>query len=234
MKHTEWYYHTVQKYRDGLNRINQRFDEEVQQKAGYRGSAQYDAEISKLGKARAAEIKALREECGDAFERCVSSMEKNLESRPAVAPSPEQLSILQLLKMKERITRDELTHACNSLRGCSMALAVLEEIAHTHQILGFSTGSAGVSDEFARKAIRSLAKNAKHILALERTNQRRVYLNPAGTGDGPNGTIPRMDAITKFRIDVDPKSPEDAASRFGDVPTDCYPAFCEAVDTREG
>jgi len=232
MKHVEWYFHTVQKYREGLNRINAKYDAQIEDKKNYAGSAGYTADIEKIEQERAAEISALRDDCRDDFNRCLAEMEKNANARPAVPPTAEQLNIIQLLKMKERVTRDELRHAANSMGECSLALSILEEIARAHDIMGFHAGGTGVSDQFVSDAIRAFAQSAKTTLTLERTNQRRQLLNPPpGTGGGPNGNYPSHADVEKFRVDLDPDSAKSYAARWGGVPPEVYEAFCAAVNS---
>ena len=101
MNNLEWYYHIVQKYREGLTRINTKFDEKIKAKAGYKGSAQYEKDIAAIEKGRMGEIAALRADCGSDFDRCLASMSKNAKNRPAVAPTEEQLRLIQLLKLKK-------------------------------------------------------------------------------------------------------------------------------------
>jgi len=230
MKHTEWYFHINQKYRSGLDRVNDKFDAQIEGKTHYAGSAGYAADIKEIEKKRVAEIAALRDECKDEFSRCIAAMEKNAQRRPMTAPTQDQLAILQALRMREKLTRDDLNHAANAMADCSVGLGVLEELAKKHEILGFHAPT-GVSDAFVQRAIKSFADSANTVLKLERTNQRRQLMNPTpGTGEGPFGTAPSADAIAKFRVDVDAQSAQDSAARFGGVPLEVYSAFCEAVD----
>lgn len=230
MTNMEWYYKTVRKYREGLDEINQRYDAQLEAKEGYRGSVGYTADVEKIEKERTAEIAALRSECSKAFDACLASMQEHAQARPAVAPTDEQMRLVQLLKLKEHVSRDELEHAANSMGNCGLALSILEEIARAHDILGFHAGGGGVSDQFVQDAIRTLAKSARITLSLERTNQRRQLMNPNGTGDGLWGNSPRIGDIEKFRLDVGPENAQACAGRWGGVPEDVYEAFCKAVD----
>lgn len=230
MSNTTWYFHTVQKYRGELSRINAKYDRQLEEKKGYSGSAGYVRDVETINQKRAAEIKALRDECGDAFDRCIRSMEKNARERAAVPPTDEQMRLLQVLKLKSNITRDDLTHAARSMGDCGLALSTLEEIARDHGILGFHAGSTGVSDQFARDVIGNFAKSAKVTLSANRTNQRRQLMDPGGLGDGQYGTLPKMENIQKFRLDVDPESAQDCASRWGGVPSNVFEAFAAVVD----
>jgi len=229
MNNVERYNAIVGKFRQGLNDINSRYDEQIEAKKCYAGSVGFEADIKAIEEKRAAEIAALRENCSEDFDCCIAAMQKAAQSRPITPPTQEQVNILQLLKMKEHVSRDELEHAAHSMRDCSLALSILEEIAGKHDILGFHAGGTCISDNYVNSAIREFAKSARTILSLTRTNQRKEYMNPHGMGDGPNGSIPSMEAIAKFRVDVDVSTPQEAASRFGNIPETAYSAFCEAV-----
>lgn len=225
MTNVEWYHAIVGKYRRGLGRINAKYDQQIEDKKSYAGSAGYAKDIEKIDQQRRAAIGALRDECRDDFTRCVQSMEKHAQARPAVAPTQEQLAILQVLQMREKLTRDDLRHAANAMQGCTVALDVLDELAKKHEILGFYAPS-GVSDQFVSDAIKAFARNANTILTLDRTNQRRELIK--GT-EGPNGSLPSFENTRKFRVDTDPESAQDCAQRFGGVPADLYEVFCEAT-----
>lgn len=160
MKNTEYFYSTVRQYRQGLAEINAKFDRQIEAKAGYAGSPRYTEDAKGIERDRATEIAALRADCAESFDTCIKSMELHAQSRPAVAPTDEQMRLVQLLKLKESVTRDDLTHAALACEGCPIALGVLEEIAIAHDIWGFHAGGRGVSDQFVRDAIRAFAKSA--------------------------------------------------------------------------
>lgn len=227
MKHTEWYFHTVQKYRKGLNEINAKYDAQIEAKKGYAGSVGYEEDVKQIEQTRAAEIKTLRADCQSDFDRCLQAMQRNAQARPMTPPTPEQLALLQALQMREHLSRDELQHAANALPDCAVGLGILEELARKHEILGFSAGGRELSDSFINGAIREFTKSARDTLTLTRTNQRREHLT--GT-EGPHGHGPDAAGIAKFRIDHDPESAEGCADRWGGVPRNAYEAFCRAVD----
>lgn len=227
MKNTEYYYNTVRRYRQCLAEINGKFDEQLEAKSGYAGSPRYTDDVNEIERDRAAEIAALRADCAESFDTCLKSMELHAQSRPSVPPTSEQMRLIQLLKLKESVTRDDLTHAAHSMGDCSLALSVLEEIAAEHDILGFHAGGVGVSDQFVRDAIREFAKSARTTLTLDRTNNRVELMR--GT-EGPHGTAPAFGNIEKFRLDVDPESAQDCAGRWGGVPVELYEEFSRVVD----
>lgn len=227
MKNTEYYYNTVRRYRQRLTEINEKFDTKIEEKAGYTGSPRYMEDVKAIERERATEIAALRADCAESFDTCLKSMELHAQRRPTVPPTDGQMRLIQLLKLKESVTRDDLTHAALACEGCLIALSVLEEIAAEHDIMGFRTGGVGVSDQFVRDAIREFAKSAKITLSLDRTNNRAALM--MGT-EGPHGTTPAFSNIGKFRLDVDPENAQDCAGRWGGVPTELFEAFSRVVD----
>lgn len=226
MKNVEYYFTIVQRYRKGLSEINAKFDKQIEAKAGYAGSPRYTEDVKAIERERTAEIAALRADCAESFDTCLKSMKLHAQSRPAVPPTDEQMRLLQVLKLKSNITRDDLTHAAHSMGDCSLALSVLEEIAAEHGILGFRAGGVGVSDQFVRDAIRAFAKSARTTLTLDRTNNRAELMR--GT-EGPHGTAPAFSNIGKFRLDIDPENARDCAGRWGGVPGELYEAFTVAT-----
>lgn len=229
MSNVEWYYKTVRKYREGLNKINGKYDQQIESKKSYIGSAGYAADVEKIEGEQMTEIQALKTECSKAFDSCLASMQEHAQARPAVAPTDEQMRLIQLLKLKEHVSRDELEHAANSMGDCGLALSILEEIARAHDILGFHAGGGGVSNSFVDGAIRMFAKSARTTLSLDRTNRRWELMNPAGMGDGQFGTLLTMENIGLFRLDIDPESAKDCAGRWGGISGDVYEAFYPVV-----
>lgn len=231
MKNTEYFYDTVRRYRQCLTEINAKFDKRIAEKAGYAGSPRYSEDVKAIELDRAAEITVLRADCAESFDTIIKSMELHAKERPMTAPTSEQIALLQALRMRERLTRDDLEHAANSMQGCVVALGVLDELAQKHELYGFhANGGGSLSNQFVRDAIQSLAKSARTLLTLDRTNQRRELMNANGQGGGQFGAIPSFAAIGKFKIDVDPENARDCVGRFGGVPGEVYKAFSESVD----
>lgn len=122
MRNAEYFYETVRRYRRGLSEINERFDKQVAEKEGYRGSPRYVSDMEKIEKARAAEIATLRADCAESFDTCIKSMELHTKERPMIPPTAEQIALLQALQMREHLTRDDLEHAATSMKGCAVGL----------------------------------------------------------------------------------------------------------------
>ena len=84
------------------------------------------------------------------------------------APTEEQLRLLQLLKMKEKLTEAECTGAANAMNGNAACLALVDELARKSGVLHTSyVNSLAVktySPETARMTIKALGESCYEIV----------------------------------------------------------------------
>lgn len=128
---TKKYYNVIKKYRDAVRDASDEYDLTLQKNAALYGSPRY-AEIEREAAAkRDATLSTAKRETLDAVREVCATMRTNAKARKTVAPTAEQLAILQALKMREKVTAGELRHAANALAGCPLALSVLDELAQS-------------------------------------------------------------------------------------------------------
>lgn len=213
MTNTEQYFNNVRGFRDGLRKINARYAPEYERLEKFKDSAHYANDKKLIDDRRNAEVDALRREYAQLNAATVASMEKAYMERPASAPTQEQLAIIQALKMRETVGRDEIRQAANAVRGCPVAERVLEEIARKN---GHALALADeLSSDVVRQHLHSLRVNGATLIGkLEVPDSRREYVN-SGNYD-------------MFRLDVDPQDEADALRIFGLV--DDAPKFSAAVN----
>lgn len=144
----------------------------------------------------------------------MDDMRRTYEAKPSKAPTPEQLAILQALKMRDRVSKDELREALNAVKGCPLCERVIGEIAtKNHHILGMEQE---MSSDTIRRSMDSLKRNGETLIAqLERPGEDRRTAVNNGNWD-------------LFRLDIDAKDSEDCMRVFGGV-TD-FSKFAEAVN----
>jgi len=213
MTRTERYFKNIQWFRQNLREIDARYKPDYDRLERFKDSESYADSKRVLDEQRKKEVDALRQETQKRITAVVDDMERAYMERPTSAPTPEQLALLQTLKMRETIGRDELREAANSLKGCPVAERVLEEIARKNghpMIL-----SQELSGDKVRQHLQSLRNSAEHLLSkLDHPDRRGEYLN---SGD-----------YATFRLDVDPADEADCLRLFGYV-TDTA-AFSDAVN----
>lgn len=103
-----------------------------------RGSQYYNEQRDKAAKARNDAVAAAQVEARAAVDAAIGAMRDAVNGRKMQPPTDEQLRILQMLKMRDVVTRAEMDAAANAMDGNGSALAVLDEMArrfeaeHTH------------------------------------------------------------------------------------------------------
>ena len=177
----------------------------------YRGSTGYAEEVKKAESERDSAIKELQAETYLKFSNIISGMRNSAKSRAMIPPTQEQLSVLQILKMREKISRDELEQAARSLKGNAAALSVLEEIAMKQDIhsMGFEMESTAA----IIRHIDSLEDSAKRLCKLNRPNSKQEMIKKADI-HSPEW---QDNALYSYRTDREFFSEEDAISFMGNV-----------------
>ena len=214
MKNTTRYLNTIMRFRSDLQDVNERLRPEYEHIGRYRDSKSYPQNKKMLDDRRNAQVDVLRREAQEQLSKIVDDMRKTYEQKPSKAPTSEQLAILQALKMRDSVGRDELWEALNAVKGCPLAERVVGEIAAKHHhILGMERELSG---DTVRRSLDALKLNGETLIAhLEYPGEdRRTAVNSGN--------------YTLFMLDREPKDEADTMRIFGHV-TD-YQQFSEAVN----
>ncbi len=215
MTNTQKFFETIKAFRTNLWKIDEKYKPEYDHINKFKDSEHYAASKSILDERRRKQVEGLRRETQERIKAIVDDMEMVYMTRPSSAPSPDQLRLLETLKMREHIGKDELRAAANSLKGCTTGEHVLEEVARRNghpMVL-----SQELSGDEVRQHLQSTRNNANYMISkLEHLDDdsHRESLN--------NGEF------MLFRLNVDPLDVSDCMRIFGNVTN--FAAFSAAVD----
>ena len=217
MTNTQRYLNSIKGFRKDLQEVNDKFRPEYERLERFKDSGSYAQSKKLLDDRRNAEVEELRREYADRLKSAVDAMEKTYMNRPASAPTQEQLSVLQALKLRDHVSRDELRRAAQTMRGCPVAERALEEIARKS---GESLGlEQEISSDTVRQSLHSLRVNAGRLVSnLQAPNSRREHMS-------------RSD-WDMFRLDTDPAGENDCLRIFGLCANGAQ--FAAAVNEAEG
>lgn len=208
---TRHYYEASVSYRDKLRSIWANFDTEMVKIEQYEGSKGYEEEKAKKEKARDEEISRLQDEYKVNFANIIKGMRESASTRGMIPPTTEQLNLIQALKMRSKVTRDELQQAGNTLKDNPVCLSILDEIARDNEILGVHYGAESTSS--IHEHIDALADSAKRLCSLKKCDSRKeLHTSP----HDPQHT-PGMRDLYTFRIDRDTENVRDAMELYGGV-----------------
>lgn len=136
--------------------------------ASAKGSQMYTDEMDKARKKRAQTMEAAQAAVRAKVREIISEMYEQAGKITMRAPTPEMLNILQMLKLKDHPTLNDLNEAANALKDSGVCLSILDEIALKNKIYTgkkyASLATEGISMEQAREAIRSVAENCESII----------------------------------------------------------------------
>lgn len=222
MSNTGKFYQTVKDFREELRGLEAEYQSEMQKLEPHKGSAYYEKAKAALDKARELTLDELRRVYGKTFEDTFAAMEAEYANKPMIAPSADQLAMLQVLKMRDSVTREELRQCANACKGCSVALEMLKEIAHKNNIYGLIDDS---STPPVAETMRTLRKRASYLLGADCVGKRKEILQEIVSERRTS------DYWDRWLVDTDPTDEADALRLFGLV-TDA-PAFCAAVNAQE-
>lgn len=147
MKNTERYFFGVTGFIEDMEEILARYEKAVKHLEPFKGSEGYKQGIQEAGAQMEAEVRLMRETYLKQFREAVGKMRENVSSRPMTAPTPEQTSLLTVLQMRQRLSRDDLTRAAQQMAGCPAALSVLDDLAQKHKVYGARFNREARSEE---------------------------------------------------------------------------------------
>lgn len=220
MKLSEQFYQAVQQYHIQLREITRQYENEMQGLERFRGSNGFEEDAKSAQAERDKATAALRQESGLRFDSILDSMAKAAQAQPMTAPTQEQLALLQALRMREHLSRDDLECAANSMQSCPVALGVLRELAQKHELMGMGVTVAGgtMDTDSALHTIGTLRRSCKTLLRGETT-----YSTMNLDGAGLTATINKMacfpNTVTK-----------DHGFQKVQPNKEAVVAFCKAVD----
>ena len=222
MSRTKSYYEAVASFRESLRRIETEHRAGLSRIEKYKGSAAYTEELSMLETKRKDAIKQAQETASRTFSKVLTEMREAATSRPMTAPTPEILSVLQVLKMRSKISADELQQAARTVGECPLALSVLDELAQDHGHMGLHFGKE--STDSILQHIDTLSRNAKKIISMEAVDRKREAVE-ASRPYSPNYDPAALELIS---VDRDFNSEQDALAWLGGVVD--YDTFSKAVN----
>lgn len=221
MKNSEKFYGEIRRYLKNVAEITGEYDTTMSRAEPYKGSEAHKRIEAEATAKRDAAVTAEKERTLAEIRAVIESMREHARTRKITAPTSEQLAILETLRMRQKISRDELQQAANNLRDCPLALSVLQELANAHHIV-YTGGELGqtLTTDFIMQRIDCLEESTYKMIRGDNARFARV---PADMGD----CLTRWGAFS-YKLDIDQWQRQSAV-----VDTDKITAFVAVVDGEE-
>lgn len=172
---TELFYTRMKKYQDERKRLVESYENAVQDLERFKGSQGYTEDMKKLADAFETDRKKLIDECSPGINLALGAMMDCIRARKIKAPTAEQLNILNILKMKRKITTEELERTAEAVKDCPLALSLVTEIGQDHGfICSFSHLNPEMSSSTATELVLALRDNTRDFLNYDTSKAARL------------------------------------------------------------
>ena len=168
LKNTDIYFNIAKEYQDRREALSEARESKLREIRKYYGSEGYKTESKKINDEYEAALSAMQREYSGRFNGIQQSMKDSIENRPMTAPSNEQMNILTMLKMKEKVTESDLETAFNSLKSCPVAVSILQEVAQNNgSLYNYVARCDHLPSSEAERMIRQLMKETTDFVKYD-------------------------------------------------------------------
>lgn len=202
MTNTQKYYEAVREWRKGMREVEAAYQQKLKELEPYKGSEGYRKAMAELDKVRSDAVETARKEYRGRFKAIIGDMKNTYANKPMKAPTTEQLNLLQALKLRSTVSRDEMRRAANTMKDCPAALNALCEIGKN---LGVPVGvTQEIGGDAVASSLRTLESRTAKMLSLNKVDDRRTHAN---------GFL--SDSYDLFQVDTDPTDEADCMRIMG-------------------
>lgn len=226
MTNTDMFFGDARAYQAKRAEIVSEFENALKDLENKKGSAFYSEKLKEAEMRRNSALYELRSEYAERFNHELEAMAKANGRRGMMAPTDEELRILQLVKMKDHPTEPELEAAAKSLRGNPACLSVLTDIARKNgYIRGYMSyaESKEMPVDAAEAIINGMYGYTRDFMEHDTTRAARLAREQHGAVYGSGGVreLPKRKPF---------ETKEECFELLARVSGDELTAFCMAVD----
>lgn len=175
IKNTELLYVKMKNFQDKRVKIVETYEKGVKSLERFKGSKGYEEDLKKLAEKCEADLKALREEYRPSLLTVIGGMMDAIGRRSISAPTEGQINLLNVLKMKRKVTLEECQRVAESVRDNAIAVSVVTEIAHDHGIMqSFDDLCPEMSSKKAAEIVTGIKNGLDDYLQFDTTKASRI------------------------------------------------------------
>ena len=172
---TELYYAKMKAFQDKRAELTEAHDKKVKSLERFKGSKGYEEDLKKENERFEAELTALRDEYRPGLLTVIGGMMDAIGKRSVSAPTNDQVNLLNVLKMKKRVTLEECQRTAEAVKDNPIAVSVVTEIAHDHGIMqSFDYLCPEMSSQKASDIVTGLKNGMEDFLQYDTTRASRI------------------------------------------------------------
>lgn len=136
IKNTEAFYIRAKEFQTKRAELVSGYEKKLESMKKYEGSQGYQEDLEKLQKDHKEALTALQNEYRQSLNTILGGMMDAVGRRKVNAPTNDQLNLIHLLKMKKKVTAEELDRVAEMVKDNGIAMGIISEIAHENEIMG--------------------------------------------------------------------------------------------------
>ena len=172
---TELYYAKMKDFQDKRAELTEAHDKKVKSLERFKGSKGYEEDLKKENDRFEAEMIALRDEYRPGLLTVIGGMMDAIGRRSVSAPTNDQVNLLNVLKMKKKVTLEECQRTAEAVKDNPIAVSVVTEIAHDHGIMqSFDYLCPEMSSQKASDIVTGLKNGMEDFLQYDTTRASRI------------------------------------------------------------
>lgn len=220
-------YHTlITGYRKELTDVWGWYDAELKKLEKYKDSKEYKKQVTGLDVQKSEKIDTLKHEYGHELNKVISKMYDAIGKRKTEPPTPEEINILEALKMRSSITSDDIIDSSRNIYSM-LGRKVLSDIAKEHNII--VSGLEFYRDLTPRELtqlVDNMAESTRRVIAMDKPNQRAIV------GDANKSYAEKQKALYSFRVDKDTTNTMETLNLHSgiDASSKEYQSFLNVID----
>ena len=220
---TEAFYQKAKQYQDKRAQLVSEYEKKVESLKKYEGSKGYQEDLEKIRTEHEEALKALQGEYRQSLKTILKGMSDALGRRKVNPPTNDQLNLIHLLKMRDKVTQDELDRVAEMVKDNGIAMGIVQEVAHSNGIMiNYNAMCKEMSSSYAQNIIKNIGDGLEDWIlydtGLAGRKASKYYNEHYGT---PERELPKRPLF------------EDKAGCFSDLAgldNDGLKLFSEAVD----
>lgn len=175
IKNTELYYTKMKEFQDKRSELTEEHDKKVKSFERFKGSKGYDEDLKQENERFEADLKSLRDEYRSAIYTVFGGMIDAIGKRSISAPTNDQVNLLNVLRMKKKVTLEECQRTAEAVKDNPIAVSVVTEIAHDHGIMrNFDNLCPEMSSQRAANIVNGMKDGLEDYLMYDTTRASRA------------------------------------------------------------
>ena len=172
---TELLYTKARAFQDKRAEIVGNYEKSLQALERFKGSKGYEEDLKRLQEKHEEALTALIEEYRPGFQVVFGGMMDAIGRRSIKAPTNDQINLLNVLRMKKKVSEEELQRTAEAVKDNPIAVSVVTEIAHDHGIMrNYDSLCPEMSSQKASEIVTGMKSGLEDFLQYDTTRASRL------------------------------------------------------------